>query len=235
MRASHLVLAFLLGIMVRFVLASQSPRRRQLLDLAGYPFEVTAVQVDETSIDHPDPAENTLLTARLKAQALAGIRHSAQNDPAIVIAADTTVALEDQLMGKPVDAFEARRMLVALRDRQHWVHTGLVLLDLTTGRELSGVHSAAVTMRPYSDQEIEDYVSTGDPLDKAGAYGIQHPQFRPVSDLQGCYLGVMGLSVCHLLQMLDDLGVPLLADGIALEQAHQHFPCPLLARLDSSG
>ena len=221
--------------MVRFVLASQSPRRRELLHLAGYPFAVTAVHVDETSVDHPDPVENTLLTARLKAHTLAGDRRLANEGSDLIIAADTTVALDNQLLGKPADAADARRMLRSLRHKRHWVHTAVVLLDPYKGHEISGVHSAEVMMRPYSDQEIEQYIATGDPLDKAGAYGIQHPQFRPVSQLRGCYLGVMGLSICHLLQLLDDLGLPRLVDEVALADAHQRYPCPLLTELGATG
>ncbi len=217
--------------MVRFILASQSPRRRELLSLAGYPYRVMVAAVDETIIDHPDPAENTIQTAQLKARAIAK-RHSAvETEREIVIGADTTVALDNEMLGKPAGDSEARRMLVALRGRYHWVHTGVALLDLATGREITGVHSARVIMRPYSDQEIDRYIATGDPLDKAGAYAIQHPQFRPVSRLDGCYLGVMGISICHLLQLLTRLQIPLQADLRALEMAHHHYACPLLANI----
>ena len=191
--------------MASFILASQSPRRRELLKLCGYPFVTRVAEVDENSVSHPNLAQDCIQTAQLKARAISDQIVVPQAERTILIAADTTVGLDGNMMGKPTDEEDAQRMLIALRNRTHEVHTGVVLLDLDTGQELSGSHTAIVTMRPYSDQEIIDYVATGDPLDKAGAYAIQNHQFKPVSKLDGCYLGVMGLSICHLLQLLDQL------------------------------
>ena len=223
--------------MTRFVLASQSPRRRQLLALCGYPFQVMASKVDEESIDHPDPATNVLQTARLKAQAiyhdLSADAHFSK-EPIIIIAADTIVALEGKMLGKPAGPSAAANMLQALRGCRHEVHTGMALVDLDTAAEVTAVHTAHVTMRAYSDSEIERYVTSGDPLDKAGAYAIQDPLFRPVESLEGCYLGVMGLSVCQLRQLLEQLQIPDLMNSEKLRAAHNHYPCPLLgkARVD---
>ncbi len=89
-------------------------------------------------------------------------------------------------------------------------------------------------MRNYSDDEITAYIATGDPMDKAGAYAIQHPIFRPVKELTGCFTGVMGLSLCHLLQRLHQFGVPMRAELAALREAHQQFPCPLLEQIKGS-
>ncbi len=86
-------------------------------------------------------------------------------------------------------------------------------------------------MRSYSDQEIIDYIATGDPLDKAGAYAIQHPQFQPVAQLEGCFLGVMGLSICHLLQLLSQMNVPMIANMTLLNAAHQYYHCPLFDKI----
>jgi septum formation protein len=216
--------------MIRFILASQSPRRRDLLSLCGYPFQVMVSEVDETTVDHPNPAENSLQTAQLKAQAIISRLPTAETRRAIIVAADTTVALDGQMLGKPTDAAEATNMLKALRGRDHQVHTGMALVDPVTDKEATAVHTALVTMRSYTDHEIERYIATGDPMDKAGAYAIQHPQFRPVTLLDGCYLGVMGLSVCQLLQLLGQLDVPLMADLDALAEAHDHYPCPLLSK-----
>ena len=214
--------------MIRLILASQSPRRRDLLSLCGYPFQVMAADVDEATIDHPNPAENSLQTAQLKAQAVIDRVPLTDNERIIVVAADTTVALDSHMLGKPADAADARRMLQALKGRDHQVHTGMVVANLKTGKEATAVHTATVTMRPYADEEIERYVNSGDPMDKAGAYAIQHPQFRPVARLDGCYLGVMGLSICQLLQLLGQFNIPSLADLDALAKAHEHYPCPLL-------
>lgn len=214
--------------MKALILASQSPRRRALVQLLGYPIQLTTADVDEESITLPDPALNALATTRLKAEAIAA-RPEWRNGRGLLLAADTNVALGDRILGKPHDAAEADAMLRSLRGRQHHVHTGVVLIDLHSGAEVSGVHSARVTMRDYSDAEIAAYVATGDPLDKAGAYAIQHPAFRPVRELHGCYLGVMGLSLCQTLELLQQIGEPVHADLAAIHAAHAGYTCPLLA------
>ena len=214
--------------MVEFILASQSPRRQSLIKLLGYPFSVKAADVDEASITHPDPAMNVVETAVLKANTIA---QQTQSEGKIIIAADTTVALAGQMLGKPRDAAEATVMLQALRNCSHEVHTGFVLLDVRNGRRVERVTTAVVTMRDYSDKEIAAYVASGDPLDKAGSYAIQHPLFKPVAHLEGCYTAVMGLSVCDLILALDDLNIPRRASLTAVYHSHQvanlDFPCPI--------
>jgi MAF protein len=185
-----------------------------------------SANVDESSITEPNPAINVVKTAELKAQTIAA-QIQPPTSPTIIVAADTTVALDNKMLGKPRDAAEAKHMLLALCARTHAVHTGMVLLDMRSGKMVEEVHTAVVTMRPYTDKEIIDYIATNDPLDKAGAYAIQHCQFRPVSDLKGCYLGVMGLSICHLNQMLIKLNIVPPIDHTYLKKAHQTFPCPI--------
>ena len=215
--------------MVELILASQSPRRRELIKLLGYPVRAVSADVDESLVTEPDPAVNVVGTARLKAVKIAEQwRQSNNNDDVVLVAADTTVALAEEMLGKPTDAADARRMLRALRNRSHEVHTGVVLMMLGSGREVSGVNTAVVTMRDYSDAEIETYIASGDPMDKAGAYAIQHPKFRPVARLDGCFTGVMGLSVCHLFHLFSQLDLTMQADLTAVAAAHQHFPCLLL-------
>lgn len=214
--------------MIKLILASQSPRRRALLGALGYPFEAISADVDESQVTVPSPALNVVGTARLKAAAMAErLRDKPGYENVVIVAADTTVALDERMLGKPSDAAEARQMLAALRNRTHEVHTGAVLLELATGREVSGVNTAVVFMRDYTDAEIDAYVAGGDPLDKAGAYAIQHPGFRPVAHLDGCFTGVMGLSLCHLAQLMAQLGLPDRADLTAVRQAHQDYPCGL--------
>lgn len=196
--------------------------------LLGHPFRAVSADVDESLVTDPDPAVNVVETARMKAVAIADqMRRANGTAAAVIVAADTTVALAGEMLGKPVDAAEARLMLRALRAQPHEVHTGVVLLDLASGREVSGVNTAVVTMRGYSDAEIDTYIASGDPMDKAGAYGIQHPDFRPVARLDGCFMGVMGLSVCHLIQLFAELGVDVAAEGTAVAAAHQQYPCRL--------
>ncbi|MCA9948714.1 MAG: septum formation protein Maf [Anaerolineales bacterium] len=217
--------------MISFILASQSPRRQALLGLVGFPFEVQIANANEESVTDSNPSVNVVETARLKANMIANHIKRPFPSHTILIAADTTVVLDDQMLGKPNSTYQARQMLIALRNRKHAVHTGLVLLDFSSGMEVTGVHTAYVTMRNYGDDEIEAYVASGDPMDKAGAYAIQHPQFNPVAQLDGCYLGVMGLSVCHLLHLLTHFNVPLAADLTAVSTAHQQYPCQLFNQL----
>ncbi|VAW42783.1 Septum formation protein Maf [hydrothermal vent metagenome] len=217
---------------IHFILASQSPRRRELIQLLGYPFEVMVADVDETSVTEPNPAVNVVQTAQLKAtEIIDQLTDSLLPTNSIIIAADTTVAFAGEMLNKPADEAEARLMLQRLRNKQHKVHTGMVLLELESGYLWQGVSTAVVTMRNYSDAEIEAYVASGDPLDKAGAYAIQHPHFRPVAHLDGCYCCVMGLPVCDLIVALSRFNVPPPADLTAVSQAHLHYPCPTLASL----
>lgn len=204
---------------IQLILASASPRRRQLLSLLGYPFEVVVSGADEDAHLDAGPADYVLRTARHKAETVAGELPPAGDARRLILAADTTVALDGTILGKPATPAEARAMLVALRGRDHDVHTAVCLVD-SDGREESSVHTAVVTMRDYSEAEIETYIASGDPFDKAGGYAIQHPAFRPVAGLRGCYLGVMGLSLCDLIPLLRRLDVPDRFDPAALVDAH---------------
>ena len=224
---------------IEFILASQSPRRRELIQLLGLPFRVMVADADEDSITDPDPAANVVKTARLKSSLIATqLKDQSFAPETIILAADTTVAYAGEMLNKPADKTAAYQMLSRLRDTKHEVHTGFVLLQPATGREWEGVSTAVVTMRPYSDAEIEAYIATGDPFDKAGGYAIQHPQFKPVARLQGCYCNVMGLPVCDLIVALEQfLGLNLeqfeQLDLTAVSQAHLHYPCPTLKTLRS--
>ncbi len=217
--------------MVSLVLASESPRRRELIGLLGLPYRLTVAGVDEDMVADADPVVNTRETARLKAKAVTDILGGSDEEDVIVVAADTTVVVDGRLLGKPTSPDDAMAMLKQLRGRSHHVHTGLTLIDTRQQREWAGVQTSVVTMRDYADAEIATYIASGDPLDKAGAYGIQHPIFQPVAQLEGCFTGVMGLSVCHLIQALHAWGVPVLAQETAVTQAHRHHPCPILAHI----
>jgi MAF protein len=174
--------------------------------------------VDELSVTDPDPARNVVETARLKAEKVA----VTVTGEAVVIAADTEVVLDGQLLGKPTDADDAAYMLRRLRGRTHQVHTGIVVCRRPDGSTATTVSTTDVTMRDYGDAEIAAYVASGDPLDKAGAYAIQSASFRPVALLSGCYTGVMGFSLCRLAQALQAVGV-----AVSLPVAdHQAAQCP---------
>ena len=218
--------------MTKLLLASGSPRRRELLNLLGFDFEVTSPSVDEVPLANEPPVA---LVARLS-RAKARVAHpSSSSDAAacrngIVIACDTVVALDGELLGKPRDAVDAVAMLRHLRQRSsHTVYSAITLLAPTTGHILTEVAETQVTMRTYTDTEIAAYVASGDPLDKAGAYAIQHAGFRPVARLRGCYANVMGLPLCHLTRCLRVWGIesPPHVSVPQVCQAHVGYDCPV--------
>jgi septum formation protein len=170
----------------QFVLASASPRRRELLASLGVPFTVRAADVPEPLVADVPPA------AQAEALALAKARAVAADGAAVVLGADTIVVLDDRPLGKPADAREARAMLRGLRARPHEVVTGLAVVA-PDGTVRTAHAATQVHMRAYDDDEIEAYIASGDPFDKAGAYAIQHPDFRPVARVEGCYCNVIGL------------------------------------------
>ncbi len=208
---------------MRYILASASPRRRALIPLLGLPFEIEPAAVDESQVTHAEPAVNVVETALLKATTVA----SRVREPAIIVAADTTVALGKRMLHKPTNPNDARHMLRLLSGRAHQVHTGLVVWHTGSGHYVTDVATIEVLMRPFSDAEIERYVATGDPLDKAGGYAIQEADFNPVAALDGCYAGVIGLPLCHLARSLRALGIGASADIATACQAHNSITCPV--------
>jgi septum formation protein len=206
------------------LLASGSPRRRELLSLLGLSFSIVVADVDETDGDGESPQVMVQRLSRAKALAVA-TRHP----QALIVAADTTVALDGQSLGKPADAAEATAMLRALRGRPHQVYSGLtVILD---EQALTDWAESVVWMRDYSVGEIARYVASGDPLDKAGAYAVQHLGFRPAERVEGCFASVMGLPLCHLTRTLTRLGVRVPVDVPAVCQAHTSFACQVFERI----
>ena len=205
------------------ILASNSPRRRQLLALAGWTFSVSAADVDESVGENESPTDYVLRLAETKARAVAGKAHAKQ----IVLAADTTVVDGGDILGKPKDAKEAATMLTRLRGHAHQVYTGIALLRLSDGLLLKDLCVTDVPMRAYSDEEIQAYIQTGDPLDKAGAYGIQHPQFRPVAEMNGCYASVMGLPVCHVIRLMRKMDIQPNTDFFLTCETLLEYECPV--------
>lgn len=198
--------------MSTFILASSSPRRRELLGTLGIPFAIRKPDIDETQHPGEAPLSYVQRLSREKAALIAAQIAT----PATVLAADTVVILgadtlgidaEGQILGKPVDADDAREMLRRLRGRIHQVCTAITLHPLD-GTPITRVTRTDVTMRDYSDAEIDAYIQTGDPFDKAGSYAIQHPAFRPVARIDGCYTNVVGLPLCTLKNMLAAIGWP---------------------------
>lgn len=193
------------------ILASSSPRRQQLLEQIGLAFQVVPSSVEEINDLEPsslEPTQLALKNARRKAKQVA------KRFPAgLVIGADTLVAIGHQVLGKPKSEGEARRMLGLLSGREHQVITGLCVLDIGSGWERQHAEVTRVKFRRLSAREIEAYVATGEPLDKAGAYGIQGKGALLVEAVHGCFYNVVGLPLVALDQILRDFGINLLAPG----------------------
>lgn len=188
------------------ILASNSPRRRQLLSVTGWDFQIRPVDIDESPLPGEAPDLYVLRLARAKAQA------ALLNEGEVLLTADTTVADGERILGKPAGADEARAMLRDLRARRHTVYTAIgVRGDLPGGEATDHLQTdlcaTQVWMRNYSDAEIEEYIASGDPFDKAGAYAIQHAQFHPVERIEGCFACVVGLPVCHVVRALGRYGL----------------------------
>lgn len=208
---------------VTLILASNSPRRKQLLALTDLDFIVSTPDVDESQYENESPADYVLRLAETKARAM---EKRAEADQ-IILAADTTVVDGLDILGKPKDDAVAIQMLTRLRGRTHQVYTGLALLRVSDGYLLTDLCITDVPMRDYSDEEINAYVSTGDPLDKAGAYAIQHPEFSPVESMAGCYASVMGLPLCHVMRVLRKMNIKLESDVPSNCQKLLEYDCPV--------
>ena len=211
----------------RLILASNSPRRRELLNLGGWEYDIRPAQVEETPRQREKPAGYVGRLAQEKARACARSAHPGET----IIAADTTVVLDGDILGKPADEQEAAAMLRRLRGRTHQVCTGIVVLDVDTSACIPDLCVTSVPMRDYTEEELLAYAASGDPLDKAGAYAIQHPVFHPVDSLHGCYASVMGLPLCHLERSLEKVGIHPVSDLPAACQAALKYECPIHARV----
>lgn len=193
---------------VRLYLASNSPRRKELLSLIKLEYNLLLAQVDET----PLPDEDGIIYVKRVANSKVFGAANQAGDRAVIIAADTAVIDyqsdgKSRILGKPTDVKDAVEMLHRLRGHTHQVLTAVSLLRTDDGTKRLDLCTTDVPMRNYSEHEIEAYVATGDPLDKAGAYAIQHAGFHPVEELTGCYANVMGLPLCHLTRSLSGLGI----------------------------
>jgi len=202
------------------LLASASPRRRQIISRLGLPFTVAVAPGDEDKAQeqYQGPIDGLAQwTAMHKALMMLTLPQAASS---LIITADTTVLLDNQVLGKPRDTAHARELLQTLRGRWHRVTTGVVVSTLNDGEITVRGKSCTtpVRMRTYSDDEIDAYIATGDPLDKAGAYGIQHAQFQPTEQIDGCYFNVVGLPLCVLVELLGEFGVEPVGNGSGCER-----------------
>ncbi len=207
----------------QIILASTSPRRNELLSLTGWSFEISPANIDEALHPGETPAQYVIRLAETKAHMVGSRAAPGQ----IVLAADTTVADGLVVLGKPADAAEALEMLLQLRGRVHQVYTAVAVFDPATGQSAHDLCTSQVRMRRYRRDEVEAYVASGDPMDKAGAYAIQHPVFRPVEHFAGCFASVMGLPLCHVTRTLQKFGLLPMRDVPQACQVHLNYQCPI--------
>ncbi len=187
--------------MKKIILASRSPRRKKLLRQIGLDFEIIASTIDESEVVDSNPQSLVKRLSYLKAKDVA------KRNPGIIIAADTVVSLKEEILEKPKNQREAIEMLSNLSGKTHQVFTGITVIN--EEKVLTDYEKTDVTFRNITAEEIEAYVATGSPMDKAGAYGIQDQGAIFVKKIKGCFYNVMGLSLVKLVEVLDDLGTEL--------------------------
>lgn len=191
------------------------------------PFTTTSADVDETPRRGEKPVDYVMRLAMEKAHT--GERQASFGG--VILAADTTVADGDEIIGKPMDNNDALRILRQLRNRTHIVHSAIVVGVPSRGLTEYELCSTHVKMRAYSEDEISAYLLTGDPLDKAGAYAIQNEQFNPVEKISGCFASVMGLPLCHVERALRRLGFGA-RKGVPYRcQKELSYTCPIFKRV----
>ena len=181
----------------KLILASASPRRENLLKMIGFDFEVVDSQVDEQSEVYTIPEVHVLELAQKKA-----LKVAEKIKSGLIIGADTIVVLNNQILGKPKDAKQAKEILRQLSDRTHTVYTGFTIVEKPSGEMVSEFEKTLVSFRKLADAEIVRYIQSGSPLDKAGGYGIQDQGALFVEKIDGCFYNVMGLPVTKLYQAL---------------------------------
>lgn len=232
------------------VLASNSPRRKELLALGAWNFTVIATPVDERAQEGELPLDYVRRVAVEKVRSAHVAMDSPQPPGTVIVGADTIVvdaALDAgglsgageskgakpafMILGKPENQLEAREMLGRLRGRTHQVYTALAVYRVDDRKTLVEVVTTDVPMRDYSDQEMLEYIASGDPMDKAGAYAIQHPGFKPVQNLHGCFANVMGLPICHLTRLLAELDVHPGTDVPGACQTALEYDCPIFRQV----
>jgi MAF protein len=208
---------------MNLILASHSPRRHYLLGLTGWNFDVAPAGINEDVLPDETPRAYVLRLAESKARAV-----GAQCDgDDVIVAADTTVVADGQILAKPEDEDDAEAMLRRLRGRTHQVYTALAVYRPETGRLHTDLGETDVPMRAYSDAEMRAYIASGDPMDKAGAYAIQNEDFDPAPAVKGCFSNVVGLPLCHLTRTMAKMGLSPEKDVPVSCQAALDYRCPV--------
>ncbi len=215
----------------KILLASASPRRRELIKLLGLPVETTSADIDETPLPHENAFDLAKRLSEAKAHKVFSEFSLQPSTLTIILASDTVVSLDGKPINKPIDAADARSMLRHLRNRSHQVFTAITLLDVDHDRSITDVGVSDVPMRNYTDSEIEAYIASGDPFDKAGAYAIQHAGFHPVDRFSDCFANVMGLPLCHILRALNSWQIHIPNNVPVACQNHIHYQCPVFEEI----
>lgn len=196
-----------------------------MISWMGIPFETISADIDESRRSHELPLEMVRRLAREKAERIAENRSDS-----IILAADTIVIKGDQILGKPIDPEQAGQMLRDLRGEIHQVATAISLI-IPTQQRMFDMCISNVKMRNYSDDEIDDYTKSGDPLDKAGAYAIQNRIFNPAPDFSGCFASVMGFPFCHIERNLRKIDGYNWISTAVICLKHLHYNCPIYKRV----
>ena len=191
--------------MKKIILASASPRRKELMTMASLSFDVIVSDCDET-IEYDGPEDMVRKLSLLKAKDVAEKIKKTETKQHIVIGADTIVYFQNQILGKPKNEEDAFRMLQAMSGKTHTVYTGVTLIDSASGQTETFCETTKVEFYDVADEDIRAYIATGDPLDKAGSYGVQGRGCFLVKRIEGDYFTVVGLPIAHLLQELAKWG-----------------------------
>jgi len=208
--------------MNKVLLASNSARRRQLIKLTGWDVTFTSTDIDESRQPDEPAHEYVMRLAREKANAI-----QPSDQVMLILTADTIVVDRETIYGKPVSATDARDILWALRGHTHQVMTAIALVNPRDQTPVTDLCISGVPMRAYSMNEVDEYIKSGDPMDKAGAYAIQNVQFHPVTDFNGCFASVMGMPLCHLTRTAARIGQTVDDEISKRCQAELNYTCTI--------
>ena len=209
------------------ILASQSPRRKQILEWTGWIFKIIPARNTEDVY----PVENPLEYVRRMSSEKAAAVISKAHENELILAADTVVVLNGKILGKPETHVQAQEFLLELRGKMHFVHTALFIEDSGSKKIVKDICTSQVQMREYTEEEMKTYIYTGDPMDKAGAYAVQHKGFHPVQDFRGCLANVMGLPLCHLVRNMGKMGIFPSQDVPFTCQKNLDYDCPVTSKI----
>jgi len=210
-----------------FWLASNSPRRREILTWAGWQLETISSNSDESRLEDEAPEQYVRRVANLKSR----VDLPKASDSDIIISADTIVVFDGMILGKPKNAQDAITMLAAMCAKDHWVMTAIAVRRADEKSARLELCRSKVRMRAYADAEIQSYVESGDPMDKAGAYAIQDCRFHPAEGFAGCMASVMGMPLCHLERLLRQDADYAWTDWPSICQKKLEYTCPVTSRV----